>query len=88
MLGLFRRRRPDAEGVRRIKALVAAQLGLAGTTTITVAELRCHEPGCQPVETAITARDADGRARDWRIPKPIAEIGESDVAGLAAGSDG
>ena len=82
MQDLFGRQRPDADAVRRIKSLVAARFELPETTTIAVAELRCHEPGCPPVETVVTARDADGGLCDWRIPKPVAEIGDADVTAL------
>lgn len=82
MLGLFDRKRPDAESVRRVKALVTDRFDLPGTASLTVVELRCHEPGCPPVETVVTVRDADGGTRDWRIAKPIAEITAADVEAL------
>ena len=80
MHGLFDRARPDADAVRRVKALVAERFALPETTTLAVAQLRCHEPDCPPVETVITARDADGSIRDWRIAKPIVDILATDVA--------
>ena len=80
MPGIFDRTRPDAKAVRRVKALVAAHVGLPETVTLAVAELRCHEPNCPPIETVITARETDGRARDWRIAKPITDITAEDVA--------
>ncbi|MBJ3778063.1 hypothetical protein [Acuticoccus mangrovi] len=86
MLGLFKRQRPDVEAVRRVKALVAARFDVADQAAITVAELRCAEPGCPPVETVITVREADGRLRQWRIAKPIAEVEGAEVAGLGAES--
>ncbi len=84
MRGLFDRRRPDAEAVRRVKALVTERFDLPDTTTLAVAELRCHEPGCPPVETVVTARDADGRMWDWRIAKPLDEVAAADVEVLEA----
>ena len=86
MRGLFDRKRPDAEAVRRVKALVAERFDLPETTTLAVAELRCHESGCPPIETVVTARDADGRTRDWRITKPLSEVAASDVERLEARS--
>ncbi len=85
MRGLFDRKRPDAEAVRRVKALVTERFDLPETTTLAVAELRCHEPGCPPVETVVTARDADGRIQDWRITKPLSEVAAADVEMLEAG---
>ena len=80
MPGMFDRTRPDAEAVSRVKALVAAHVGLSETVTLTVAELRCHEPNCPPIETVITARETNGHAKDWRIAKPINDITVEDVA--------
>ena len=45
MFGLLDRKRPDADAVRRVKALVADRFDLPETTTLAVAELRCYEPG-------------------------------------------
>ncbi len=84
MRGLFERHRPDPEAVRRVKAFVTAHFALPETTTLAVAELRCHEPGCPPIETVVTARDADGNIRDWRIAKPLGEVAASDVEMLEA----
>ena len=41
--------------------------------------LNCHEPGCPPTETVITARYADGSMKDWRIAKPLSSIEDEDV---------
>jgi len=79
MFNLFDRNRPDPEAVRRIKALVIERFGLPDTTTLTVAELRCHEPDCPPVETVITSRAADGVIKDWRIVKPLSEVESADI---------
>ena len=84
MTGLFDRKRPDAAAVRRVKALVAARFDLPDTTTLAAAELRCHEAGCPPVETVVTARDEDGRIRDWRLHKPLAEVTAADIETLEA----
>ncbi|MGF1528512.1 MAG: hypothetical protein ACFCBW_17185 [Candidatus Competibacterales bacterium] len=63
--------------------MVAERFELPETTTLAVAELRCHEPGCPPVETVITARDAQGgRIWDWRIAKPLDAIARADVEAL------
>ena len=45
MRGLFDPNRPDPKAVRRIKMLVVERFGLPESTTLAVAELRCHEPG-------------------------------------------
>ena len=84
MTGLFDRKRPDAAAVRRVKALVAARFDLPDTTMLAVAELQCHEAGCPPVETVITARDAGGCIRDWHLHKPLAEVTAADIETLEA----
>lgn len=81
MLSLFDRKRPDGEAVRRVKTLVAGHFELPETTALSVAELRCHEPGCPPVETVITALHS-GEKRDWRLPKAIDQVTAEDVAQL------
>ncbi len=79
MPGMFYRKRPDGIAVRRIKALVSDCLQLTETTLISVMELNCHEPGCPPNETVITARYPDGSMRDWRIANPVSQIEDEDV---------
>ena len=79
MHGLFDPSRPDPKAVRRIKTLVAERFGLPESTTLAVAELRCHEPDCPPVETVITAREADGTMRDWRVAKPLSDVERADI---------
>ena len=82
MRGLFDPNRPDPENVRRIKLLVAERFGLPESATLAVAELRCHEPDCPPVETVITAREADGSMRDWRVAKPLSDVVRADIEKL------
>ena len=79
MRGLFDPNRPDPKAVGRIKMLMAERFGLPESTTLAVAELRCHEPDCPPVETVITAREADGQMRDWRVAKPLSEVERADI---------
>ena len=82
MQNLFNRTRPDRDAVRQIKEQISEGLGLPDTTTLAVAELRCHEPGCPPIETVITARHIDSSVQDWRIAKPIKDITSEDVDSL------
>ncbi len=82
MRGLFDTARPDPAAVRRIKMLITERFDLPASTTLAVAELRCHEPGCPPIETVITARQADGSMRDWRVAKPVNDVEPADIAML------
>ena len=79
---MFNRKRPDANAARNLKKIVAEQFELPDDTTLSVAELNCHEPGCPPVETVITARSPDGTTNDWRVAKAIADIRETDINNL------
>ena len=79
MPNLFEHKRPDLVAVSRAKDLIAKYFGLSVTTTVAVAELRCYEPGCAPIETVFTARHIDGSVSDWRIAKPIKEITVDDI---------
>ena len=79
---MFNRKRPDANTVRNLKKIVAEQFELPDDTTLSVAELNCHEPGCPPTETVITARSPDGTTTDWRVAKAIADIQETDINNL------
>jgi len=82
MNGLFDSNRPNPATVRQIKVLITERFELPESTTLAVAELRCHEPDCPPVETVITARHADGLVRDWRIAKPLNNIERADIEKL------
>lgn len=79
---MFNRKRPDANAVRNLKKIVAEQFELPDDTALSVAELNCHEPGCPPTETVITARSPDGTTTDWRVAKAIADIQETDISNL------
>ena len=76
---MFNRKRPDANALRNLKKIVTEQFELPNDTTLSVAELNCHEPGCPPTETVITARSPDGTTTDWRVTKPVADIQETDI---------
>jgi len=82
MKNLFDRRRPNGAKVREIKDLVINYFGFPETTVLTVAELRCHDDSCPPVETVITARHSDSSTQDWRLTKPIDEIAKKDIESL------
>ena len=71
MKGMFNRKKPDPNIIRDLKQLVLKKFNLPESTILSIAELSCHEPGCPPTETVITARETDGRVTNWRIHKPI-----------------
>lgn len=51
-----------------------------------VTELRCSEPGCPLLETVIAILSESGN-RQYKLHKPIAEVGEDDVRDLAADTE-
>lgn len=83
MRGMFDNARPDPAAIERVKALFVDAFDLSEDTLLSVAELRCHEPGCPPIETVVTARRPNGEIADWRVHKPMAEILSEDVEALS-----
>lgn len=66
----------------QVKGWVRERFGLGEETPVMVTELRCTEPGCPPVETAIAILEAPGDRRRYKIHKPVSEVVPEDVAGL------
>ena len=81
-MAIIDKKRPNPPAVGRIKDLIKHNLDLPETTILSVVELTCHEPGCPPTETIITAHAEDNSRRDWRINKPISEISEKDISAI------
>lgn len=52
--------------------------------TVLVTELECTEPGCPPIETVIALLGAV-RNVQYKIHKPVAEVGIDDVRAALAG---
>jgi len=75
-------RSSDPAAVGRVKGFVTELWGLGEDETVMVAELRCSEPGCPPVETSISALGESG-TRQRKVHKPVAEVTREDVARLA-----
>jgi hypothetical protein len=78
--------KPDAARVGQIKEWVARRFELPPDAVVMVAELRCSEPGCPPLETMIAIVDGPGQRRQVKLHKSTAEIAASDVDGLVFGS--
>jgi len=84
MLGLFKRKPPaDPVVTERVKAWVAALMGLSDNDTIMLAELACRDPGCPDIETVITVILNDRRRFELRFPGPMADVTEADVRSLS-----
>ena len=68
--------------IRKLKIQISKKYQLPESTIISVAELACHEPGCPPIETIITARAENGSVQNWRVGRSIDKIEESDLSQL------
>lgn len=86
MRGMFDSTRLNPAAIDRVKAIFMEAFNLSEDTLLSVAELRCHEPGCPPVETVVTARSGDGEVQNWRVHKPIKDIASDDVTALSRNS--
>lgn len=84
MKTLFSRSKAPPGRASLIKGWIKERFGLSDADLVSVAELACHEPGCPPIETVVTAHGADGQRRTWRLHKPVAEITVADVEALEA----
>ena len=79
MVGMFDNKKTNPEIIRSLKAIFTEKFYISKDSTISVAELRCHEPNCPPVETVFTVRTTDGSIEDWRISKSANEIQIKDI---------
>ena len=79
MKGMFDRKITDSKSIQNLKEMFIKQYDLPDSTTLSIAELSCHEPNCPPIETVITARSVDGSIKDWRISKSVIEIKQIDL---------
>ena len=82
MTGMFDQKGTNPKMIRSLKEMFLKKFHLPESSTLSVAELRCHEPGCPPIETVITARMDDGSIKDWRISKPVDKIKQFDLEEL------
>ena len=79
MVGMFDNKKTNPEIIRNLKTVFTEKFYISKDSTISVAELRCHEPNCPPVETVFTVRTFDGSIKDWRISKSASEIEIKDI---------
>ena len=82
MIGMFDRKVIDPKAIRTLKAMFLEKFLLQDDTSISIAELSCHEPNCPPVETVITVRYESGLTKNWRISKSVSEIKKIDLDNL------
>jgi len=68
----------EPEKVQQIKTWIYELLKLNPDTPISIIQLRCTEPGCPPLETAIAVMTVP--TKTYKIHRSIAEIGFTDIA--------
>lgn len=82
-MDLFAARASVGEENRRvIRGWVQSEFRLAPDDTVLVTELRCHEPGCPPVETVIGILRPGHDSLQYKIAKAPGAIGREDVEAL------
>ena len=79
---MFNKKKPNVENIRNLKKIISEKYNIPENSTLSIAELACHEPNCPPIETIITERNENGKVRNWRIAKPINDIQETDINNL------
>ena len=82
MNDMFNKKKANPENIRYLKEAISKELKLPKTTILSIAELSCHEPGCPPKETVITANAFDGTIKTWKIAKSIDTIDNFDIESL------
>ncbi len=75
----------DPKQLTAIKAWAAEVFHVGEDVALMVAELRCAEPGCPPLETVIALLGTPGQPRQFKIHKAIADVTYADVLQLAQG---
>ena len=74
MVGMFNNKKTNPEIIRNLKTVFTEKFYISKDSTISVAELRCHEPNCPPVETVFTVRTSDGSIKKLPSSKTIVGI--------------
>jgi hypothetical protein len=71
--------------LRHLKSVALRALGLPRSTVVSVAELRCPDPGCPDVETVFTVHGTDGAVRRFRFASPLQRLTAAAVRDLISG---
>ncbi len=82
MEGMFKKKKSNKSATQNLKNLIIEKFRLNEDTTVSIAELSCHEPNCPPKETIITIHKAKGITSNLRIHKPLNQIKREDVETL------
>jgi len=79
-MNLFARnqQKSDPAQLDRVKTWVRDCLQIDTTVPISISQLRCSEPGCPPIETAIAVLSEPKQT--LKIHKALADVTATDVA--------
>ena len=58
---MFNKKKPNVENIRNLKIIISEKYNIPENSTLSIAELACHEPNCPPIETIITERNENGK---------------------------
>jgi hypothetical protein len=75
---------PDREAMRRVKDWAAQCLLLGEEDNVMVTELRCHEPGCPPLETVIAVLRRGQPTVQAKVHRAAASLTLADVQAACA----
>jgi len=73
--------RVDPAVAARIRAWAREVFALDADTEIRVAQLRCREPGCPPLETVIVVSPPAAPTSQHKLHKPAADVTLTDLQG-------
>jgi hypothetical protein len=74
--------------IRALKVSAGLLFEASEDDAILVSELRCTEPGCPPIETAIALLRKGSEPRQVKIHKPAIEVTVEDLRAAILGHDG
>ena len=93
MLGSFGKPSAQLPAADRVRGWVRERFGLPEDAAILVSEITCAVPGCPPLETVVAFWSDDDRRHQFKVFKPVQEIGPEDLPyawqkNALAGNDG
>ncbi|QCK88591.1 hypothetical protein E8L99_02245 [Phreatobacter aquaticus] len=82
--------RPRADPARQaliasLNSRIRAVLGLGEDDGLSLSEIVCADPACPGTETVVLVMRVGCLTEALKIAKPLAEVGEADIAALACG---
>jgi hypothetical protein len=78
LLKAFKRQRPDAATIERVKGWTRAALH-PGEGTVAVNEIVCADPACPGYETVVLIMAPGQKTRAVKVQKPVEEVTEQDI---------